>query len=134
MVCFDGILRFGLLILFVWSFGLKASAQDRPKVAVGFNYYPGFLVAHREDSKNLEAHTHGFELQISKQQSVQPWAKHYSKPEIYMGLLYMNLGNPDLTGNAFAAMPGFETSLKSLKQSEIRIRFSTGLAYITKKV
>ncbi len=108
-------------------------AQDNPTVAIGINYYPGFLVAHREDSKNLEAHTHGIELQISKKQSVQPWADYYSKPEIYLGLLYMDLGIPEITGEAFAIMPGFETSLKSMKHSEIRIRFSTGLAYLTKK-
>ncbi|MFT7591701.1 MAG: hypothetical protein ACI9UJ_001630, partial [bacterium] len=133
LVCFDGVLRYALLFFALLMASTTGWSQERPKLAIGFNYYPGFLVAHREDSKNLEAHTHGFELQISKQQSVQPWAKHYSKPEIYMGLLYMNLGNPDLTGNAFAAMPGFETSLKSFKHSEIRIRFSTGLAYLTKK-
>jgi hypothetical protein len=126
-------LRYRLLILIVLSINLIVKAQVLPKVAIGFNYYPGFLVAHREDSKNLEAHSHGFEIQISKHQSVQPWAKHYSKPEIYMGLLYMNLGNPELTGNAFAAMPGFETSLKSFAHSELRIRFSTGLAYLTQK-
>lgn len=108
-------------------------AQDRPKIAYGFNYYPGFLVAHRDDSKNLEAHIHGFEFQISKLQSVQPWAKHYKKPEVYMGFLYMNLGRPNLTGQAFAAMPGFETSVKTLKKSQIRFRFSTGLAYLTRK-
>lgn len=133
MVCFDAVLRTCFFIILAMSFVYNANGQERPKVAVGFNYYPGFLVAHREDSKNLESHTHGFELQISKQQSVQPWAKHYNKPEIYMGLLYMNLGNPDLTGNAFAAMPGFESSLTSFRNSELRIRFSTGLAYLTKK-
>jgi len=133
MVCFDGVLKKGLAFLLLTVLSSWAWCQERPKMAIGFNYYPGFLVAHREDSKNLEAHTHGFELQISKQQSVQPWAGFYKKPEIYMGLLYMNLGTPDLVGNAFAAMPGIETSLKSFSHSEIRIRFSTGLAYLTKK-
>ena len=122
----------GFLILAVVSCCV-CFAQNQPKMAIGFNYYPGFLVAHRDDSKNLEAHIHGFELQISKQQSVQPWAKHYNKPEICMGFMYMNLGQPDLTGRVFAAMPGIETSLLSGKNSEIRMRFSTGLAYLTKK-
>lgn len=126
-------MRQSVILVFLLIFAFVATAQDNPKLALGFNYYPGFLVAHRPDAKNLEAHIHGFEFQISKQQSVQPWAKHYNKPEIYMGFLYMNLGNPDLTGNAIAAMPGFETSLASFNKSEVRIRFSTGLAYLTKK-
>lgn len=109
------------------------TAQTRPKMAVGLNYYPGFLVAHRDDSKNLESHINGFELQISKQQSVQPWAKHYHKPEVTLSLLYMQMGSAELTGNAFAVMPGFETSVYSMKNSELRVRFCTGLAYLTKK-
>ncbi|MCB9260999.1 MAG: acyloxyacyl hydrolase [Flavobacteriales bacterium] len=110
-----------------------AIAQELPKMAVGMNYYPGFLVAHRVDAQNLEAHIHGFQLQISKQQSVQPWASVYNKPKICMGFLYMDLGRPELTGKAFAAMPGFETSLTNRTKSNLRMRFSTGLAYLTKK-
>lgn len=133
LVCFDVILRRYHFILALLLFSQTLVAQQQPKMAIGVNYYPGFLVAHRDDSKNLEAHIHGVQIQISKQQSVQPWAKHYTKPELCMGFLYMNLGNPNLTGNAFAAMPGIETSLKSFQNSELRLRFSTGLAYLTKK-
>ncbi len=102
-------------------------------MAIGFNYYPGFLVAHRDDSKNLESHIQGFEFHISKEKSVQPWAKHYNKPEVTLGFLFMKMGSSDLTGNALAIMPGIETTVHSFQNSELRARFSTGLAYLTKK-
>lgn len=133
MVCFGQILRRIIIIPVLLALTLFSQAQNQPKLVLGANYYPGFLVAHRPDAKNLEAHIHGFELQVSKQESVQPWAKHYNKPEVCMGFMFMNLGNPDLVGNAIAVMPGLEFSALSLPKSEIRVRFRTGLSYLTKK-
>lgn len=95
---------------------------------------PGFLIAHREDSKNLEAHVMGYELQWSRRNmSEKPWAQQYNTPRIGLNLMYMDLGHPDLTGRVFSIGPNFETTLFRQQPNNLQFRAGTGWAYITKK-
>ncbi len=115
----------------------KPGSESRYKYDVGFNFHPGFLIAHRDDARNLEAHTYGFELQFTRQYrreaSKLTWASHYNAPRVGVNFLYMNLGRPGLTGEVYALIPNFETSFKIYKKSEIRFRLGAGLGFLTHK-
>jgi len=101
---------------------------------IGLNTMPGFLIAHREDAKNLEAHVMGYELQWSRRNmSEHPWAQQYKSPRIGLNIMYMDLGNPELTGKAFCIGPNFETTLFRQQPNNIQFRAGTGWAYLTKK-
>jgi len=100
----------------------------------GANAMPGFLIAHREDSKNLEAHVFGYELQWSRRDiSERPWGKEYKHAEIGLNFLYMNLGNPKLTGEVFCIGPNFQTRIRGNERNSLQFRAASGLAYLTRK-
>ncbi|MBI1305226.1 MAG: hypothetical protein GC181_01280 [Bacteroidetes bacterium] len=99
----------------------------------GFNIYPGFLVAHRDDCKNLEAHTLGVEFTAISRKINAPWATSYTEPEVALSAMFMNLGHPQLTGRVFAIMPSFSTTFAHLGNSRLRFKVGTGLGFLTKK-
>lgn len=100
---------------------------------IGFNLYPGFLAAHRDDVKNMEAHTIGFEISLIKKNHSSIWAKAYKVPQIHWGFMYMYLGKPQLTGNVFAILPSFSRIIGHIGNTNIRFRAGSGVGYLTKK-
>jgi len=112
----------------------EVKAQQGRLYSLGVNAMPGFLVAHREDSKNLEAHVMGYELQWSRRNIVErPWGREYDHAEIGLNLLYMDLGNPDLTGKVFCIGPNFETRVLGNERNALQFRAGSGVAYLTQK-
>jgi hypothetical protein len=108
---------------------LPVSAQSH---LLGVTSYPGFLIAHREDSKNLEAHTLGIELSYKRKIVNESWATPYKDPTLTYGLMYMDLGQPELTGKVFAFLAGFETSIVRWNKSQLRFKGATGIGYLTR--
>lgn len=115
----------------------KTGSGSRYKYDAGFNLHPGFLIAHRDDARNLEAHTYGFEIQYTRQyrheEGRNTWAQYYNAPRVGINFLYMNLGRPGLTGEVYAVIPNFETSVRVFEHSEFRFRMGAGLGYLTHK-
>ena len=120
----------GLSAMFLMqnSYGQKAGFS-----AVGVNTYPGFLVAHRDDSQNLEAHTWAVELSLIRKKINSVWADAYRRPEVSLGFMYMDLGQHQLTGRAFAILPSFTTTIGHLGKLDFRFKAGSGLGYLTKK-
>lgn len=112
---------------------MPSNAQFLGYNSIGVNTYPGFLIAHRDDSKNLEAHTLGIEFSLLKKEIKGSWARHYRDPEIALSMMYMNLGQPELTGNVFAILPSFGATLAQVGSTRIRYKAGSGIGYLTRK-
>lgn len=123
-----------LLLLFI-CITLFGNAQDIKYVnSFGVGLLPGFLYGHTDDAKNLQAHTLGIELQFTRSKiENRTWTRGFKAPKVGWNLLYMNLGNPTLTGHAFGIGPNFETAFKINKTSDFSCRMGTGFAYLSRK-
>lgn len=123
------------LALFVFLIpGFIRAQQIEFTRTVGMAVHPGFVFAHTEDARNMQAHSLGFELQIGKTNlKNRQWTEGYRFPRPGINILYMNLGQPELTGNVFAIIPNFETTLSKNSRHEISIRIGTGLGYLTRR-
>lgn len=111
---------------------LNLSAQQN--WAVGAMYYPGFLYAHTEDAKNLEAHIKGFELAIAKTNNTNKlWSRYYKNSEIGYNFIYMDLGRPGLTGKVYALSANFQFWVAGKGKNHLAVRLGTGIGYVTEK-
>jgi len=122
-----------IFICFILSQVSEVKGQNGGFNSIGINVYPGYLVGHRDDAKNLESHIMGYELSLLQKNITSTWASLYNRPEIGCGLMFMNLGQPELTGNIFAIMPSITTTIGHLGKTDIRFKAGSGLGYLTKK-
>lgn len=121
-----------LLLACLWT-PISAQAQNnKDAYTVGLNYLPGFLIGHRGDIKNLEAHVQGIELQLKSKSPENYWSTFYSKPQLGVKIFYMDLGL-DITGKVFSVIPTAEFSIKKFKRSQLDFGIGTGLGYLTEK-
>ncbi|MCB9246626.1 MAG: acyloxyacyl hydrolase [Flavobacteriales bacterium] len=122
------------IILFALLLTGYSSFSQNYRYHLGASALPGFLIAHTPDSKNLEAHTFGVEMQWTRRAITErPWAREYKDPRIGLNLLYMDLGNPDLTGRVFCIGPNFESAIIKTDRDQLRFRAGSGFGYITRK-
>ena len=124
-----------ILLLFILCWSSIGFAQDIKYVhSIGVGVLPGFLYGHTDDAKNLQAHTLGIELQFTRSKiENRTWTQGFKAPKVGWNLLYMDLGNPDLTGHAIGIGPNFETAFKINQSSDFSCRVGTGFAYLSKK-
>jgi hypothetical protein len=122
-----------LASIFLMQMPVKLMGQEFSYTrSLGVAVHPGFVFAHTDDARNMQAHSMGFELQLTKFRfENRAWTKGYQKPKVGLNVLYMDLGQPDLTGRVFALIPNFETSFKTSENSDFGIRLGTGLGYLT---
>ncbi len=104
------------------------------KWAAGAMYLPGFVFGHRDDSRNLEAHTQGFEISISKlDHSTKYFSKYYKRAEVGFEFIYLDLGQPKLSGKVYGLGTNFQFKIAGRKTNHLALRLGTGVGYLTKK-
>lgn len=102
----------------------------------GFAIYrsQGYLWAHRKTMLPMEAPTHGFDLNMYflTQQGNQNWTRQYRSPRLGICFTYMNLGKPEISGEAFGILPFAEFKIVDRPRQEFNVRVSSGIGYLTK--
>jgi len=121
-----------LVLLFSLAPQTLIAQQSSKSYTVGFNYLPGFLIGHRNDIKNMEAHVQGVELQLKSKTPENYWSTFYSKPQLGLKIFYMDLGL-DISGNVFSVIPHAEFCWKSYKNGQLDFGVGTGVGYLTEK-
>lgn len=102
--------------------------------AGGAMYYPGFLYAHTDDARNLEAHIQGIEISIARTNNKdKAWSRFYKNSEVGYNFIYMDLGNPKLTGKVYGLGANFQFRVAGKDKNHLAVRFGTGVGYITRK-
>ncbi len=102
----------------------------------GFAVYrsQGYLWAHRKTMLPMEALTYGVDLNVyfMTQQGKQNWTRQYRSPRLGICFTYLNLGNPEISGEAFGILPYAEFKIVDRPRQEFNVRVSSGLGYLTK--
>ena len=110
------------------------TAVAQYKWAAGGMYYPGFLYAHTVDARNLESHIKGFELSIASIDNRDKyWNRFYKNAEVGYNFIYLDLGQPKLTGKVFGLGANFQFRIAGKGNNYLALRLGTGIGYVTKK-
>jgi hypothetical protein len=121
-----------IFLFFACAFTAFCSAQY--KWAAGVNYIPGFLYAHTDDARNLEAHTQAFDISVSRINNRDHyWDKYYKNAQIGYNFLYMDLGKPKLTGKVYSLGISFQFRISGKDARHLALRMGTGIGYLTEK-
>jgi len=121
-------------IIFIFLFASVSNGLAQNKWAAGAMYYPGFLYAHTDDARPLEAHIHAIEISFAKTNNTDKvWNKYYKNAQIGYNFVYMDLGNQNLSGKVYALGTNFQFRIAGKSKNYLSARFGTGIAYITKK-
>jgi hypothetical protein len=122
-----------VIALLLMCFNFSVFAQNTPNsYTVGLNYLPGFLIGHRNDIKNLEAHVQGIELQLKSKSPENYWSTFYSQPQLGVKIFYMDLGL-DISGEVISVIPTAEFCMKKYKRGQLDFGIGTGIGYLTEK-
>lgn len=122
-----------LLLPLFFLMDLK-NADAQYKWAAGGMYYPGFLYAHTDDARNLEAHIKGFEVSVSRINNQDKyWNRFYKNAEIGYNFIYMDLGQPKLTGKVYGLGANFQFRIAGKGKNYLALRLGTGVGYVTQK-
>ena len=109
------------------------SREATPSWYIGARYYLGYTLSPYERISNLEAHTMAGELLVSRATfGKNKWEQIHAYPRIGIALDYINLGKPDLTGQAIALIPHMRWAFIKSNNTEIGLRFGIGGGYLTK--
>ena len=121
-------------LLFIATLITCSTAHAQYNWASGFMYYPGFLYAHTDDARNLEAHIQGFELSLARTNNKDKnWNRHYKNAQVGYNFIYMDLGNPKLTGKVYSLGTNFQFRIAGKGHNHLAFRLGTGLGYLTQK-
>ena len=77
-------------IFLLWPLTLKSQEFSYNR-SLGVAVHPGFVFAHTDDARNMQAHSLGFELQLTKFRiENRAWTKGYKMPKVGLNVLYMD--------------------------------------------
>lgn len=110
-------------------------AQGSGSNGFGLNVLGGFLAAHHDYLQQLEAHSLGLEARYTFARFPQNkgWASRIGLPRSGVALLYLDMGNPAVTGKAIALIPHQEFRFMSGTTGSMYFRLGTGLAWLTRR-
>lgn len=97
-------------------------------------YAPSKVIKHRSSLLfDVPNHSHEFRLAYTYQTSGKhEWEQFWGKPRITINGLYVNYGNKEVLGNAYALLPELHFVLKTWKKLRLNLQFGTGIAYLNK--
>lgn len=123
-----------ILTLLAFSNTTVLAQGEKATTRIGARTYPGYLIAHRADASNLETHIYGVEVYTEFERFNHPELSQFNRLKTGITGLFMDLGNPELSGKVYGIVPYFELGLTSPdRPTQIRFRMGSGLGYITRK-
>jgi len=125
--------KFFLIFVFsVFSFVLQA--QTKNNFAIRAEYMYGNILKHTTHLQNLvKEPTKGTELSIEWQtMGEQNWHQYIGYPRIGLGLVSLNLGNPDKLGKLYAVYPYLNFRLFHIQGFVMNLKGGAGASFLTK--
>jgi len=97
-------------------------------------YIYGTILKHTKHLENLvKGPVTGGELAIEWQTTGnKPWNQYLNFPKVGIGVVYMNLSNPDTLGNLFALYPYINIPLIKSKFINLYLKPGAGISYLNK--
>lgn len=122
-----------LFLLFILcTNSLPAQTSDQYSFKIEGIY--GNIIPHDQHVKPLiENPVCGTEFSVEFQtMGEKPWQQFNSFPVIGLGMVWLNLGNPQKLGNAFAIYPYLSFPLIRSKYFKLNVKAGAGVSYLTK--
>jgi len=122
------------LILIFFVFCLNANSQTKNNFAIRAEYMYGNILKHTTHLQNLvKDPTKGVEISVEWQtMGEQNWHQYIGYPRIGLGLVSLNLGNPEMLGNLYAAYPYLSFRLFHIGGFVMNLKGGAGASYLTK--
>jgi len=124
-----------LLFLLLFVIGItQLQAQTSEQYSFKIQGIYGTIIPHDQHVKPLiENHVTGTEMSVEFQtQGEKAWHQFNGFPVIGLGAVWLNLGNPEKLGNAFALYPYLSYSLLRTKHFSLSLKAGVGASYLTK--
>lgn len=120
-----------LLLLFVQ---ISVFSQTLQNYAVKGDFIYGNILKHTEHLNNLVKNpVMGAELAVEWQtMGEKPWHQYFGFPTIGVGLVGLDLGNPEMLGQLMAVYPYLNIKLLDLKFLKVNIKGGAGASYLNK--
>jgi len=125
--------KFFLIFVFsVFSFVLQS--QTKNNFAIRAEYMYGNILKHTTHLQNLvKDPTKGTELSIEWQtMGEQNWHQYIGYPRVGLGLVSLNLGNPDKLGKLYAVYPYLNFRLFHIQGFVMNLKGGAGASFLTK--
>ena len=124
-----------ITVILLWmSIGL-CQAQTLQNYAVKTDFIYGNILKHTKHLDNLvENPVAGAELAVEWQtMGEKPWHQYFGFPTIGVGLVGLDLGNPEMLGQLLAVYPYLNIKLLDLKFLKINIQGGAGASFLNKR-
>ncbi len=111
-----------------------AFPQTRHNYKFGAEYLYGTIMKHNVHLENLvERPINGAKLSVEFQtMGEKNWHQYYRFPVIGLGGTFLDLGNPDMLGYAFAVYPYINIPIVRTKHFMLNIKPGAGVSFVTK--
>lgn len=119
------------LLFFTFSI---AFSQTRKNYKLGAGYLHGAIMKHNVHLENLvERPVNGLNLSVEFQtMGEKSWHQYYRFPAVGLGGTFLNLGNPDMLGYAFAVYPYIQIPVIRTNYFKLNVKPGAGVSYVTK--
>lgn len=123
---------FLIIVFSVYSF--VVSSQTKNNYAIKAEYLYGNILKHTSHLQNLvKDPTKGMELAIEWQtMGEQNWHQYIGYPRLGLGLVSLNLGNPEMLGNLYAIYPYLNFRLFHIDGFVVNMKGGAGMSFLTK--
>lgn len=97
-------------------------------------YAPSKVIKHRETLLfDTPERSHEIRLAYTYQTTGKhKWERYWNKPRIVINGLFVNFGDQDVLGDAYAIIPELHFTLKKWRGFRLNFQFGTGIAYLTR--
>ncbi|MFT6782308.1 MAG: hypothetical protein ACJA1A_002242 [Saprospiraceae bacterium] len=97
-------------------------------------YAPSKVIKHRDNLLyNVPSLSNEIRLSYTYQTNGDyAWERFWKKPRIALNAIYVNFGDNEVLGSAFAIVPELHFSLLRYKKLLLNMQFGTGISYLTK--
>ncbi len=118
-----------------WSDWFLFNKRGNDVIKYKLEYIHGWLIDHDEKvSPLIENPTNGVEFAVEfPKYGGKPWHFYYSFPTVGLGLMYLDLGNPDYLGSAITFYPYINLPIFQTQMFFFNVKFGAGISYVTQK-
>ena len=124
-----------LIICLVLTTCLFSQAQTNINYQIKGEYIYGTILKHTVHLENLiKGPVQGGELDIEwKTMGEKPWHQYYNFPTVGVGLVGLDLGNPEMLGQLLAVYPYLNFKLIETDFFKLKLKAGAGMSFLNKR-
>ena len=124
-----------LLLLIICSTLSAQLRYEQQFLKYKLQYVHGFIIPHSDRVEPLiQNNLNGVEFAVEfPKYGSKPWYSFYAFPTVGLGVMYLDLGNPEFLGSAITFYPYINIPIFQRPMFSFNLKMGAGLSYLTKK-